>query len=100
MVSFINTSKTINGKKVVLGSFPSNPTLRADGVIKVGLIDGTKPINWISTYRLTYNSFFAYSCLTELADGNFGILYEDEASHITYNIFSLSDDGKLTLIKE
>ncbi len=98
MVSFINTSKTINGKKVVLGSFPSNPDVRADGVIKVGLIDGTKPINWISTYRLTYNSFFAYSCLTELADGNFGILYEDEASHIEYMIFSLDANGNISEI--
>ena len=95
MVSFINTSKTINGKKVVLGSFPSNPDSRADGVIKVGLIDGTNPIEWISTYRLTYNSFFAYSCMTELADGNFAILYEDEASHIEYMIFSLDADGNI-----
>ena len=98
MVSFINTSKTINGKKVVLGSFPSNPSSRADGVIKVGLIDGTKPINWISTYRLTYNSFFAYSCLTELADGNFGILYEDEAAHIEYLIFSVDEKGNINEI--
>ena len=98
MVSFINTSKTINGKKVVLGSFPSNPNTRADGVIKVGLIDGTKPIDWISTYRLTYNSFFAYSCMTELADGNFGILYEDEASHIQYLIFTVDENGKINEI--
>lgn len=98
MVSFINTSKTIGGKKVVLGSFPSNPDKRFDGVIKVGLVDGTKPINWISTYRLTYNSFFGYSCLTELADGNFAILYEDEASHIEYMIFSIDADGNISEI--
>ena len=93
MVSFINTDRTINGKKVVLGSFASNPDTRADGVIKVGLIDGTKPINWITTYRLTYNSFFAYSCMTQLADGNFSILYEDEPSHIQYLVFNIDNNG-------
>ena len=99
MVSFINTSKTINGKKVILGSFASNPDKRAAGVIKVGLIDGNKAINWISTYKLTSrNSFFAYSCMTELADGNFGILYEDEASHIQYLIFSIDDNGNINEI--
>lgn len=97
MVSFINTSKVIDGKKVVLGSFPSNPDKRAGGVIKVGLIDGTKPINWISTYKLTKsNDFFAYSCLTELSDGNFGILYEDEASHIKYLVFSIDEKGNIS----
>lgn len=96
MVSFINISKTINGKNVVLGSFPSNPDKRAGGVIKVGLIDGTNPINWISTYKLTkYNDFFAYSCITELSDGSFGILYEDEASHIQYLIFTIDENGNI-----
>ncbi len=96
MVSFINTSKTINGKSVVLGSFPSNPDKRAGGVIKVGLVNGNDPINWISTYKLTkYNDFYAYSCITELADGNFGILYEDEASHIQYLIFSIDENGNI-----
>ena len=99
MVSFINTSKTINGKKVVLGSFASNPDKRAGGVIKVGLIDGTKAINWISTYKLTKSGdFFAYSCLTEFKDGNFGILYEDEASHIQYLIFTMDENGNINEI--
>ena len=96
MVSFINTSKTINGKKVILGSYPSNTEKRAGGVIRVGLVDGTKPINWISTYKLTSSgAFYAYSCLTELSDGNFGILYEDEASHIQYLIFTIDENGNI-----
>ena len=97
MVSFINTSKTINGKSVVLGSYASNPDKRAGGVIRVGLVDGTNPIKWISTYKLTAaNDFFAYSCMTELSDGNFGILYEDEASHIQYLIFSVDENGNIS----
>lgn len=98
MCSFINTSKTINGKKVILGSFPSNPDARADGVIKVGLVNSDNSVDWISTYRLTYNSFFAYSCMTELSDGTFEILYEDLADHITTLIFSIDDNGNISEI--
>ncbi|MBQ7294993.1 MAG: exo-alpha-sialidase [Clostridia bacterium] len=96
MCSFINTSKTIGGKKVILGSFASNPASRADGVIKVGLVNANKTIDWVSTYKLTQGSFFAYSCMTELADGNFGILYEDEASHIEYLVFSVDENGNIS----
>lgn len=98
MCSFINTSKTINGKKVILGSFPSNPDARADGVIKVGLVNSDNSVDWISTYRLTYNSFFAYSCMTELSDGNFAILYEDQDHHIANLIFSIDANGNITEI--
>ena len=39
--------------------------------------------------------FFAYSCLTELPDGNFALLYEDEPAHLQYMIFSLSENGEI-----
>ncbi len=97
MCSFINTSKVIDGKKVVLGSFASNTNARAGGVIKVGLVNSDNSINWISTYKLTKTAdFFAYSCMTELKDGNFGILYEDEASHLEYLVFSIDANGNIT----
>ena len=99
MVSFINYSKKINGKNVIIGSFPSDTKKRASGVITVGLVGENNKVDWISKYKVN-DTFFAYSCLTELSDGNIAFLYEDEASHITYNIFSLSNDGKLALIKE
>ncbi len=99
MCSFINTSKVIDGKPVVLGSFASNNTARAAGVIKVGLVNSDNSISWISTYTLTGpTEFFAYSCMTELSDGNFGILYEDEGSHIAYLIFSIDDTGNIAEI--
>ncbi len=37
--------------------------------------------------------FFAYSCLTELSDGNFALLYEDDAAHFCYRVFRLLPDG-------
>ncbi len=99
MCSFIDTE--INGQKAVIGSFASNNSKRADGVIKVGFVKSDNSINWVSTYNLPggnspWANFFGYSCITELSDGNYGILYEDEASHISYMIFSVDANGKIT----
>lgn len=101
MYSFINTSKKINGKKVILSSAGGNLDARADGVIRVGLINDEDvdniTVEWITKYRIN-QGFFGYSCLTELSDGNFGLLYEDEAAHIEYMIFSVDDEGKVSEI--
>lgn len=97
MVSFINTDKVVDGKKVILGSYASNSSERADGVIRTGLLNADNSISWVSTYHLT-DGFYAYSCLTQLSDGNFAILYEDGASHIQYMVLSMDADGKLTEI--
>lgn len=96
MCSFINTTKEIGGKKVILASYASNINSRAGGVIRVGLVNSDNSISWTTTYNLTGpTEFFAYSCLTELSDGNFGILYEDEASHIAYLVFSVDAEGNI-----
>lgn len=97
MLSFINTSKTVDGKPVILGSYASNQNDRADGVISAGTLNSDNTINWISKYHVN-DKFFAYSCLTELSDGNFAYLYEDEPAHISYMILSLDDSGQLTEI--
>lgn len=94
MVSFINTSKTIDGKPVVLGSFVSKPEERVDGVIKTGVIENGD-ITWIKTYHIN-DGFFSYSCLTELSDGNFGLLYEDAASKISYMVLTMDAEGNMS----
>lgn len=95
MVSFINyNAKKIDGKDVVIGSYASNASGRADGVIRVGTIDSDNEVTWLTTYHIN-QSFFAYSCLTELADGNIAILCEDELDRITYKVLSVGDDGEL-----
>ncbi len=100
MVSFINyTSKKINGKDVVIGSYPSALGKRANGVIRVGLMNKSGRITWISTYRIN-DGFFAYSCLTELPDGKIACLYEDEPAHINYGVFELTDKGKIVKADE
>lgn len=98
MCSFINTSKVINGKKVILGAFPSDTSARKDGVVKVGLVNADNTVEWISTYNVN-SGLYSYSCLTELSDGNFGLLYDvTETGSITYMVLSLSEDGTITEI--
>ena len=97
MISFVNIDKKIDGKNVILGSFASNQNAREDGLVVVGLVNDDNSVNWISEYHVT-SDFFAYSCLTQLADGNIGYLYEDEAAHISYRILTLSDDGTISEI--
>lgn len=99
MCSFIDTE--IGGQKAVIGSFPSNNSYRADGVIKVGFVKSNNSINWVSTYKLPgtfyrWENFFAYSCITEISENTYGILYEDSAAHISYLIFTVDKDGKIT----
>ena len=92
MVSLMETSKKINEKQVILCSAGGNLKARADGVLRVGITEDDGQINWISKYHLT-QGFYGYSCLTELSDGNFAVFYEDEAAHLKYTIFSVSNDG-------
>ncbi len=97
MVSLMETSKKIDGKQVILCSAGGNLKARADGVLRVGVTEDNGLINWISKYHLT-QGFYGYSCLTELSDGNFAVFYEDEAAHLKYTIFSVSDDGTINEI--
>lgn len=97
MVSLVETSKKIDGKQVILCSAGGNLKARADGVLRVGLTENNGNVNWITTYHLTHG-FYGYSCLTELSDGNFAVFYEDEAAHLKYTIFSVSDDGVINEI--
>lgn len=98
MSSFINYSRKIKGKNVIIGSFPSDIKKRANGIIAVGLVGENNKVDWINKYKVN-EEFFAYSCLTELKDGNIAFLYEDKAANITYKIYSLSDDGDITPFK-
>ncbi|MBR2413500.1 MAG: exo-alpha-sialidase [Clostridia bacterium] len=97
MVSFLDTKRIIDGKQVILASAGGSIPARADGVLRVGLVENNAHITWIHTYRVN-QGFYAYSCLTALPDGNFGLLYEDEPAHIQYMVFAVSDKGEITEI--
>ena len=92
MVSFIATDRFIDGKQVVLGSFPRGGKQRRDGVISVGLMSADGETAWREPYHIN-DGFFAYSCLTELRDGRIACLFEDEAAGITLRFFILDDEG-------
>lgn len=97
MVSLMETSKKIDGKQVILCSAGGNLKARADGILRVGVTEDDGTVKWISKYHLT-QGFYGYSCLTELSDGNFAVLFEDEAAHLKYTVFSVSDDGVINEI--
>lgn len=89
-MSIINYSKLIDGKPAVIFSNPA-ATTRSNGTVRVGLIEnvGTygngEPIyniNWISS-KVIRRGEFAYSCLTELPNGNIGNLYEENNKRFT-----------------
>ena len=63
-------------------------------MIRVGVVGGGNRIDWISACPVNVG-FFAYSCLTELSDGRFALLFEDEAAHLCYRVFALQADGTL-----
>ncbi len=97
MVSLIDTTRKIDGRQMLLCSSGGNLKARADGILRVGLTANDGSVDWISTYHLT-QGFYGYSCLTELSDGNFAVFYEDEAAHLKYTIFSVSDKGEINEI--
>ena len=97
MVSFINLSGTIGGKPAVACSFACSSSGRANGAVRTGIIQDDGSIVWGAKYRVN-KGFYAYSCLTELPDGNLGLLYEDEPSHISYMVLKIDGDGNLSEI--
>ena len=101
-LSAITYSRTSDGKQVVLvscpkgpgtyGSSDSNGAYRLNGHIYAGIVGSDGKMTWSDAINVsgtntasslsgsTYTAsqgFFAYSCLTERADGSIAILYEN-----------------------
>lgn len=93
MVSFINYSKKIDGKKAIIAAYPTSKN-RKLGIIKIGLYDENNKVEWKYSYKVTEDKTdltYVYSCLTELSDGKIGLLYESQAAELTYKTFSVSE---------
>lgn len=93
MVSFINYSKEIEGKKVIVASYPSLK-IRKGGVIKLGLYGEDNIVKWKYRKNVTdsLNPFsFVYSCITEDSNGNILDLYESDKAEFTLKGYSLED---------
>ncbi len=93
MVSFINYSKPVDGKNVIIASYPTT-SHRKLGVIKVGVVDDKNNVSWEYEYKVTDSTediTYIYSCLSELPDGRIALLYESKAAEITYKLFNLDE---------
>lgn len=82
-LSVIKYTGQIDGKEAVIMSTPNSGSGRNTGVINIGLITdtggegaGRYSVDWTYSYQLNGTGGFSYSCLSELADGTIGILYE------------------------
>ncbi len=90
-INAIVYSKLIDGKTAILLSCPTGGS-RANGKIYVGLVQENGSINWEYDYSVTANGgYYAYSCLTELADGSVGLLYENAGSSALYKNIPIAD---------
>lgn len=83
-LSVIRTSQLVDGKPAILLSEPAATNGRRGGKIWVGLVNDTGAegydkydIEWKYCYSIDNDKYgFAYSCMSELPDGNIGIYYE------------------------
>lgn len=83
-LSVINYSGLIDGKEAIILSAPDSTTARRNGKIWIGLINDTGnsgidkySIEWKYCYSVdSENMGYSYSCLTELPNGDIGLLYE------------------------
>lgn len=86
-LSVINYSRKIDGKDAIIFANPDSGS-RSNGTVKIGLInqDGTHKngepkytFDW-KYKKVVKPGYYAYSCLTELPDGNIGLFYEGTAT--------------------
>ena len=91
--SVINYSKEIDGKKVIIISYPSTK-IRKLGVIRVGIVNNDNTVEWRYRKNVTdsLNPFsFVYSCITELSDGSIADLYESDKAELSCVRYTLDD---------
>lgn len=83
-LSVINYSRPIDGKPAIILSSPNATNGRKNGTIWIGLINDTGKtgvdkysVDWKYSYSVDAPQIgYSYSCLTELPNGEVGLLYE------------------------
>lgn len=88
-INAIVYSKLIDGKTAILLSCPTGSG-RSNGKIYVGLVQEDGSISWDYSYSVT-TGYYAYSSLTELADGSIGLLYENAGASALYQNIGIAD---------
>lgn len=106
MISVINYSKEIEGKKALVISYPSLK-IRKGGIIRLGLYGEDNRVEWKYKKKVTdslHPFSFIYSCLTEDINGNILDLYESDKAEFTFKAYSIdelmvNDKTELSLIE-
>lgn len=90
-LSVIKYSKRINGKEYVIFANPHSPSRdRINGKVWLGEVQADNDILWKYTTTINAGSY-AYNSLTELPNGDIGLLYEESPSKIQYVSFNLQE---------
>ena len=88
----ITYSKKVNGKTAILFAGPSDTSARNSGRIWLGLVQENGSIQWQSDpYVVTNGSHYAYSCITELKNGDLGLLYEYDDNKLQFEKLAFED---------
>ena len=82
-------SEPVDGKDLVLVAGPTS-SRRINGYIYAFLVDADNSMELAYAYNVTPD-FYAYSCLTELADGTIGLLYESASSALTFVTYDFDE---------
>ena len=82
-------SEPVDGKDLVLVAGPTS-SRRINGYIYAFLVDSDNSMELAYAYNVTPD-FYAYSCLTELADGSIGLLYESAGSALTFVTYDFDE---------
>lgn len=94
MVSVIRYSRKLDGKVVLLASYPGGDGElyhRVNGIIAVGFYVETEgKVDWKYHYQVNQAPYY-YSCLTELADGRIGLLYEYEEYAMRLEVYNMEE---------
>ncbi|MBR5020259.1 MAG: exo-alpha-sialidase, partial [Oscillospiraceae bacterium] len=105
-LSAIKYSTTIDGKEAILVATPANAGGRSDGYLYVFLLGDNNKMELAYAYDIVpdSNEYYAYSCITELDDGNVALLYESAGSQLTYTILDMDkvidrdNDARLSFV--
>lgn len=91
-LSVIKYSKPINGKEILIFANSHSPyrSGRVNGRVWLGEVQDDGRIDWKYSTTITEGTF-AYSSLTELPNGDIGLMYEQDNDTIQYLSFNLQE---------
>lgn len=90
-LSVIKYSKRINGKEIIIFANPHSASRsRVNGKVWLGEVQNDGSIEWKYNTSITTGSY-AYNSLTELPNGDIGLLYEESNQKIQYVALNIQE---------